>query len=375
LTKKTDSPEFREPVSAIGGQALIEGVMMRGRTGYSVCLLRKNGRGLVTWFPYIAFAKKHPFFALPFFRGIAALFESMVIGVRALMYSASMQEIDPADEKMLAEQEKVRAKAERLELSGFAMGLVVASSFLLGLGLFVALPSVIIELFGLNEATEPFLFNLVSGFTRIAIFVLYVVCISLMKDIRRVFEFHGAEHKAVNCFEAEKLVNLQNASKFTTLHPRCGTGFMFLVLFVAIFLFAFVPLILREAWPWFGGIVLRGTTTDIIIQKLIIIPLHILLLPLVSGIAYEVIRVSWRYRETFICRMIMTPGYLLQGITTREPDAAQIRMAVLALNEVLKRQHESIIQDVPKTPVARKQSPVKKQIRPKTAVRTEKQSI
>ena len=311
--------------------------MMRGKSGYSVCLLRKDGSTSLKWFPYIAFGKRHPAFAKPFLRGVTALFESMVIGIRALMYSASEQELEPDDEKGLAEQEKVKAQAEKLELSPLATGLLVATSFIFGLGLFVALPSILIELFGLNEGSAPLLFNLVSGVVRIAIFVLYVYAISLMKDIRRVFEFHGAEHKAVNCFEAEEPVTIANASKFTTLHPRCGTGFMFFVLVVAILLFAFVPFILKECWPWFAEIIARGTTLDIVIQKSIIIPLHILLLPLVSGIAYEVIRFSWRYRNSFFCRMLMVPGFLLQRITTRHPDEAKVRVAVEALNAVLKQ--------------------------------------
>jgi uncharacterized protein YqhQ len=314
--------------------------MMRGKSGYAICLLRKNGRSSLKWFPYVALSKRRPFWGKPFLRGVVALFESMAIGVRALMYSASEQEIEPDDKKGLAEQEKIKAKAEKLELSPFATGLLVAVSFIFGLGLFVALPNILIELFGINEVEEPLLFNLISGVVRILIFVLYVFAISLMKDIRRVFEFHGAEHKAVNCFEADKPVTLANTSKFTTLHPRCGTGFMFFVLLVAILLFAFVPLAIKAIWPEFTNIV-ENTTLNIVIQKSIIIPLNILLLPLVSGIAYEVIRFSWRYRDSLFCRMLMVPGFLLQRITTRSPDQAQIRVAVLALNEVLKRQDEA----------------------------------
>lgn len=328
---------MQEPVAPIGGQAVIEGVMMRSKPGYAVALLRKNKKVDVVWFDAPSFAKKHPVAAKPFIRGMVALFESMVIGIRALMFSASEQEIEADDQKQLKAREKAQQKSAKLQMSGLATGLTVAFSLVFGLGLFVALPNIIIELLGIREVDAPFLFNMVSGLTRILMFVLYIALIGLMKDIRRVFQFHGAEHKAVNCYEAGQRVTLANAKKFTTLHPRCGTSFMFFVLLVAIFLFAFVPLLLNASWPWFSGLG-QGETLARVVQKSIIIGLHILLLPVVSGIAYEFIRVSWRFRTHASCRVLMLPGLLLQKLTTKEPETDQIQVAVKALNEALRRQ-------------------------------------
>jgi len=332
---------MREPVAPIGGQALIEGVMMRSKPGYSVALLRKSGRVDVSWFDAVSFAKKHPVFAKPFLRGMTALFESMVIGVRALMFSASEQEIEEEDEKQVKARDKAKKKAEKLQLSGFTAGLMVAVSLVFGLGLFVALPNIIIELLGIKEVSDPFLFNLVSGVVRIVMFVGYIALIALMKDVRRLFQFHGAEHKSVNCYEAGLPVTEANAKKFTTLHPRCGTSFMFFVLMVAILLFAFVPVVLNATWPWFKSLA-AGATLEIVIQKAIIIGLHILLLPVVSGIAYEFIRFSWKFRSNASCRMLMAPGLALQKLTTREPDDLQIKTAVKALLEALKRQEMAV---------------------------------
>lgn len=328
---------MREPVAPVGGQAVIEGVMMRSKPGYAVGLLRKSGKVDVVWFDAVSFARRHPVFAKPFLRGMTALFESMVIGVRALMFSASEQEIEENDEKQVRARDKAKKKAEKLQMSGFATGLMVVFSLVFGLGLFVALPNIIIELLGIKEVDEPFLFNMVSGLTRIVMFVAYIALISLMKDIRRVFQFHGAEHKAVNCHEAGQKVTLANAKKFTTLHPRCGTSFMFFVLLVAILLFAFVPLALNAAWPWFRELA-GGVTLDIVVQKSIIIGLHILLLPIVSGIAYEFIRLSWKFRSHAVCRVLMAPGLALQKLTTKEPEDSQVKVAVMALNEALRRQ-------------------------------------
>lgn len=322
-----------EAIAPVGGQAVIEGVMMRSRGGYAVALLKGTQRPAVKWFPYPSLSQRKPLFARPFFRGMGALFESLAIGMKSLLYSAAEQEIAEQDSKKRAELEKEREKArrqmEKTDASPLAMGVMVAFSVVFALLFFVVLPNVLLELLGIKETAQPLLFNAVSGLLRIVLFVAYIALISLMPDIRRVFQFHGAEHKAVNAYEAGKPNRLAVVRTFTTLHPRCGTSFLFFVLVVAILVFAFVPFLYTQAWPWF-------TQQGAVLQKTLIILTHILLLPVVSGIAYELIRFSWRKRSLLLCRVLMAPGLTLQRITTREPDDTQLKVAIAALREALK---------------------------------------
>ena len=306
----------------IGGQALVEGVMMRGKDSYSIALLKKNGEIDVTRFEHESISQKHKIFKVPFIRGIGALVDSLKIGIKALMFSAN--ELVKEEEELSGKKSAPKSKSGE-KAQGFFMALI---SVVFGFGLFVAVPNIIIHLLGVVESRDPIFFNLLSGAMRILIFVAYVFAISLMKDVRRVFQFHGAEHKSVNAYEAGKEVNVAEASKFTTFHPRCGTSFMFFVLLIAIIVFSFVPLAINAIFPAFKLL-------HVVIRKTVLILSHILLLPLVAGISYETIKLTYKGRANILLKILSLPGYGIQKITTREPDEGMIKCAVMALNDIL----------------------------------------
>ena len=317
----------KEKQYPVGGQALIEGVMMRGKDAYSIALLKKDGEVDVKRFEHKAISEKIKFFKVPFVRGIGALVDSMKIGIKSLMYSAN---------EALKEEEAInppkKAKSKKTEKAqNTLLGIV---SIVFAFGLFVAVPNVVVHLFGLVEAQKPILFNIVSGVLRIFMFIIYVSLISLMKDVRRVFQFHGAEHKAVNAYEAGKPVDLETVKTFTTFHPRCGTSFMFFVLLIAILIFSFVPILFMAIFPGFLGI-------NVILRKTILILSHILLLPLVAGLSYELIRLTFKGKNNIFIKILSSPGYGIQKITTREPDENQLKCAIAAINEVIQDKKKS----------------------------------
>jgi uncharacterized protein YqhQ len=311
----------------IGGQALVEGVMMRGKDSYSIALVNKSGEISVTRFEHKSISQKHKIFKVPFIRGIGALVDSLKIGVKSLMFSAN--EMMKEEEELRGKKSKEKSKSSE-KAQGFLMAFV---SIIFGFGLFVAVPNILIHLLGVVESHDPIFFNVLSGAMRIMFFVGYVFAISLMKDVRRVFQYHGAEHKAVNAYENGKEVNVEEASKFTTFHPRCGTSFMFFVLLIAIVVFSFVPLGITALWPEFKLL-------HVVIRKSILIFSHILLLPIVAGISYETIKLTYKGRANIFLKMLSLPGYGIQKITTREPDETMIKCAVEALNDVLNYKKE-----------------------------------
>ncbi|NLY29947.1 MAG: DUF1385 domain-containing protein [Firmicutes bacterium] len=277
-----------------GGQAVIEGVMMRGRNNLAVAVRRSDGiilheEKLRPW------AQRYPILGVPFIRGSAALIESLVMGVRALSFSASQ----------FAEEEEAELTTKDLIMTiGFAV--------LLTVGLFIALPAYLVRLVQANISSNVLL-NIVEGLIKIGLFLLYILGISAMEDIRRVFEYHGAEHKAINCYEAGEPLTVENVAKYTTVHRRCGTNFLLIVFFTSIFVFSF-----------FGR--------PPFLQRVL---LHVALLPIVAGIAYELIRLAGRPNRPWWVEVITAPGLLLQKLTTREPDAEQIEVAIKALQVVV----------------------------------------
>jgi uncharacterized protein YqhQ len=283
-----------QPVKpSIGGQAVIEGVMMRGPKTTAIAV-RKNEEIILKTEENHSLSDKYKFLKLPILRGILALVEMLILGIQTLSYSASMAGID--DEE---------------ELTGKDIALALVSALGFAVLLFIILPTVAVKFISGN-LRNPFLLSLTEGLLRIAIFVVYIMVISSMKDIRRVFEYHGAEHKAVHCFEHDEKLTPENAEKYTTIHPRCGTSFMMVVMVVSILLFSFI------GWPG-------------IIQRIVS---RIVMLPLVSGISYEFIRLAGKSNSPFI-RVLNTPGMWLQKLTTREPDKYQLEVAIAALKGVL----------------------------------------
>jgi uncharacterized protein YqhQ len=283
----------------VGGQAVLEGVMMRGVSTWSVACRTPEGEVQVTSEPIVSWAKRSRILRLPVIRGVVALAESLKIGFRALAISANAQLPEDEDGK----QE---------EIGGWMWGLTIAFSLVLAIGLFFVIPvgatSLIKDWLG-----SALLFWLVEGILRTAIFIGYIAAISRLPDLRRVFEYHGAEHKTISCFEAGDELVPERAAQYSRLHPRCGTSFLLIVMVLAIFVFAPIGL---PAWYW-------------------LLASRILGIPLIAGLSYEVIKWAGKNRNKRWVRAVMWPGLMLQNLTTREPDHDQLEVAIRALKEVL----------------------------------------
>jgi uncharacterized protein YqhQ len=281
----------------IGGQAVLEGVMMRGISTWAVAVRKPEGDIQLTSEPLVSWAKRHRVWRIPVIRGVVALAESLKIGFRALAISANAQ---------LAEEEDAEP------IGGFTWGLTIALSLVLAIGLFFVIPVGATSLIK-DELGSALLFWLVEGVLRTAIFIGYIVLISRLPDLRRVFEYHGAEHKTISCFEAGDELTPARATRYSRLHPRCGTSFLLIVMVLAIFVFA--PIGLPE-WYW-------------------LLLSRILGIPLIAGLSYEVIKWAGRNRDKAWVRAVMWPGLMLQNLTTREPDHEQLEVAIRALEAVL----------------------------------------
>lgn len=293
--------------TSIGGQAVIEGVMMRGPGKIAVAVRKPDGEIEVKVDDNIPITKRHKLLGLPIIRGAVSLFESMAIGVKALTYSASFfEEIEEEGKFDKFLKDKFGDKADNA-IIGFSM--IVA--FILAAGLFFVLPTFAASIIK-KMTSNAIVINLLEGVLRIVIFILYLFFISRMKEIQRVFEYHGAEHKSIFCYEAELPLTPENAMKFDTLHPRCGTNFMVIVMVISIVIFSFL------GWP---NLLLRIVS-------------RIVLLPVVAGVSYEVLKWFGRSESKF-AKTLMYPGLILQRLTTRTPDASQIEVAIASLKAVL----------------------------------------
>jgi uncharacterized protein YqhQ len=279
----------------VGGQAVMEGVMMRGTSTWAVAVRKPDGEIDVQSFPLVSWTKRHRAFRLPVVRGVVALVESLGIGFKALGMSANAQL--PEDEEPIS--------------GAMWIGTVVVA-LLFAVGLFFVVPVGLTSLFK-DQLGSAFLFWLVEGLVRTAIFLAYIGLLARLRDLRRVFEFHGAEHKTISCFEAGLPLTPENARRFSRLHPRCGTSFLLIVMIVAIFVFAPIGL---PAWYLLVGSRLLGV-------------------PLIAGLSFEVIKWAGRNRAKGWVQTLMWPGMQLQKLTTREPDHEQLAVAVAALDAVL----------------------------------------
>jgi len=311
LTKHRYSPE--QPLQ-VGGQAVIEGVMMRGPRILATAVRRRDGRIEVLREPYTALGDRAKTFKLPVLRGAAGLVEMLSIGIRSLNYSAR---VAMEDEGGAAAASPGRNTEEK---KGMALGLTVAVALLLGVALFFVTPLLLATLL-FNVAQEALLFNLAAGFVRLVLFLAYLSGISLLKDVRRLFAYHGAEHKSVFAFELGQPLTVHAALLQSRLHPRCGTSFLLIVMLAAIVLFALVDTVL---------IAMLGTLT--IGVRLAV---HLPLIPLIGGLSYEVIRWTARHTGSSWGRLLVLPGLWLQRITTREPDEAQLEVALTALRAAI----------------------------------------
>ncbi len=288
----------------MGGQAVIEGVMMRGSKSLATAVRTPKGNIEINYKDNRPITKKHPILNIPFLRGFFVLIESMKIGMESLNYSASF--LDDEDEEPTKFElwlEKKLGKRANDVIIGFTMII----SFIFSIGLFVALPTGIASIFK-NMGASNLALNLIEAFIRISILIGYMYVISKMKDIYRLFQYHGAEHKTIFCYESMEELTVENVRKQPRLHPRCGTNFMFLIMFVSIVIFS------CTGW---GGIVER-------------LLLRIILIPVVTGISYELIK--WLGKsDGKLARIIAYPGLKLQLLTTKEPDDSQIEVAIASL--------------------------------------------
>ena len=279
-----------------GGQAVIEGVMMRGPSSRTVAVRKPDQSIMLNEKPVKSMTSKAPF-KWPLIRGVVMLYESLVLGLEALSFSAN------------------QALDEEEELSKREIVLTMTTALALAICLFVVVPTGITH-YLTRWVQGSMAQNVVEGVIRIAVFGLYVFFISLFKDIKRVFEYHGAEHKVINAYEAGAKLTVENVRPYSTIHSRCGTSFIFIVLMVSIFIFA----ALGEQTLWWR------------------IGSRILLLPVVAGVSYELLKVSAKMEgSSFFFRLIAAPGKWLQKITTREPDDRQLETAIDALNGLIKK--------------------------------------
>ncbi len=291
----------------IGGQAVLEGVMMRSPHAYIVAV-RKGGKPgaeiALLKQELTPLGERFPLLKTKVIRGSAALFEALWLGIRALNFSANEALEEDKD-------------GEKEEISPLAMAGTMVMALALSLGIFLALPLLITNLLGSHyEAVNrnSILFNLTDGVLRVALFLGYVSGISFMKDIRRVFEYHGAEHKAIWAFEAGAELTVQNARQYSCLHPRCGTSFLLIVMALSILLFSIIP----GSWPlWAKGVA------------------RLALLPLIAGLGYEFIKYSAKQSGNAAIKILMIPGLWLQRLTTREPSDDQLEVAIKALEEAI----------------------------------------
>lgn len=301
--------------TTIGGQALIEGVMMRGVSMTAMATRLPSGEIDIESWPTQSEKKGNWYRKMPFIRGIFSLIDSLRMGYKCLMKSAEkagFEEEEPSKfEKKL--QEKLGDKFMAV-ITGFAGVLAV----IIAVGLFMLLPVYLVKLIEYLAGDLGGWKTAIEGVIKIVIFVAYLASISLSKDIHRVFQYHGGEHKSIACYEAGEELTVENARKYSRFHPRCGTSFLIIVLIISILVFSILP--------WGNGL-LR------VVYKL-------LLLPFVIGIAYEIIKLAGRYSENIIMRIISAPGIWLQRLTTREPDDGQLEVALASLKAVLPREDE-----------------------------------
>ena len=287
--------------ASIGGQAVLEGVMMRGPSNWAVAVRKPDGGIAQVCRTIESPMKRHLLARLPIVRGVIALGESLAIGFRALAISANYA----------AQEEGAEEGEPPTELSRGQLIFAFAVAIGFAIALFKVTPALITDLLPIHRTGA---FVLVEGLIRVTIFVLYLSLISLLPDLRRVFQYHAAEHKAINAYEAGEDLTPEVTQRYSLIHPRCGTAFLLWVMVIAVFVFAFFG---RPVWYW-------------------LIATRILLLPVIAGLAYELIRFAGKHQQSRVLTTLLAPGLWLQRLTTREPTLEQIEVSIRALQEVLR---------------------------------------
>jgi len=290
----------------LGGQAVLEGVMMRAPGAYAVAVRRKDGEVVTLRREVIRLSDRYPLLKMPVLRGVVVLFQSLALGIRALNYSA---------EQVLEEEQTSKAD-QKSSAGGWGIFASLTAALAFALGLFFYLPLLLTESLArvapILSGSLPF--NLVEGAIRIVLFIGYILAISALADMRRVFQYHGAEHKVVSTYEAGEPLTVEYARSHSTLHPRCGTSFLLFVMVISVLIFSLVP------------------ASSTFVVKL---ASRLLLLPLIAGLSFELLRSSARNRRRLIYSALVTPGMWLQRLTTREPNDDQLQVAIEALRVAL----------------------------------------
>lgn len=324
----------------VGGQAVIEGVMMRSPHGYAVAVRRADGSIQSDVQPHLPLGKRVPFFKLPVFRGAGGLFEMMAIGMKSLEYSAQQAALDDPAEKAKLEKQAASNNGEpnlANPLGKLALVLTMIFSMGLGIVLFVVVPNLVTHFLGtifsadgqpFLEERDPVIYNLISGAVRIMIVVGYIYAISFMKDVRRLFQYHGAEHKAVSAFEAKKELTVENVRPFTIFHPRCGTTFIAITLMVAIFVFSGMAHVLTWWYPAFHDLPFWGRKISLILG-------HIVIMPIVAGVCFELLQLGGKFPNNPLLKALIWPGFMFQRLTVKEPDDSMIEVACESLKQAL----------------------------------------
>jgi len=317
--------------AAIGGQAVIEGVMMRSPHAFVVAVRKPNGKIVLLKDQWFSLNKKIAIFKWPFFRGILTLIETMMNGIVSLNYSANIAMEEEEKEKAQKagkdwnELQKSRKNKEKIGMGTF---ISIAGSFIFGIFLFVFVPhaatAYLGKTLGSTWGLDSFEFHAIDGSIKGAIFLLYVYIIGFFPDIFRVFQYHGAEHKSISTFEAGEELQVENAKKYSTFHPRCGTTFVFFLLFISIVIFSGLFVIIPI-----------GKDLPFLMRHIVAILVKIALTLPIAGISYELIKLMGKCSTTWWGKMISTPGQWLQRLTTREPDAAQLEVAMVSIRAVL----------------------------------------
>lgn len=304
--------------SGIGGQAVLEGIMMKNKDKYAVAVRKPDKEIELCVKDYKSVTDKCKLFKLPFIRGVFNFVDSMILGVSTLMFSAKFfdeeeeQEVKSKDKKKDKKNDEVKPKDVEDKTESVIMTITMIVSLFLAVGLFIVLPSLISDLFknklDINSYTAV---SIIEGLIRITLFVLYVFLISRMEDIQRTFMYHGAEHKCINCIEHGKELTVENVLNSSRLHKRCGTSFLFLVMAISMIFFILIPV--------------EGTLEKVIVR--------LVLVPVIAGVSYEVLKLAGRY-DGIIIRIISAPGMALQRLTTKEPDAEMAEVAIKAVEAV-----------------------------------------
>lgn len=291
----------------IGGQAVLEGIMMKNQERYAVSVRRPDGKIETKVEEYKGIAGDSKWKKLPFIRGIFNFADSLILGMRSLNYSATFYDDEQAEE---TKADKFAEKLFGEKTEEVFQGLTVVLSFVVAIALFMLLPYFVADKMSTFVRNESVL-ALLEGLFRIIIFLVYIVAISAMKDIRRVYQYHGSEHKCINCIERGRVLNVENVKKSSRLHKRCGTSFLLFVVLVSVILFFFIR----------------------VDNRILRLVLRVVLIPVIAGISYEIIRLAGRSDNIFV-KIISAPGMWLQKLTTREPDDDMIEVAIASVEAV-----------------------------------------